>query len=95
MSAYTHMASNTTVQVTDAPCTLRSVCVNTKGASSNILTLSEGILSAGAVPATATTIAIIDTTANVGSIIFDVIVSNGIIAVLGTGTAADITITTQ
>lgn len=61
---------------------LHSVCINTKGASSNTLTLADGN----------GTFAVIDTTSNVGHLIYDRQCVGQLIATLATGTAADVTI---
>ena len=64
-----------------------SICV--KGASSNVLTLYDGTSTSG------TVIANIDTTANVGTLMFDVAYLTGLFCVIATGTPADVTITFQ
>ena len=89
--AYTHIAANSTLQVTAASCRLKSVTINTKGSSSNTLTLVEGVI---ANVNTAPVIAVIDTTSSVVTLEFGTLVQ-AITAILGTGTAADVTITTE
>jgi hypothetical protein len=91
--AYSHIAANGTVQVTAATTRLKSVVINSKGGSSNTLTLYEG--NAAAVAAsTAPVIAVIDTTSAVGTLEFNTWVQ-AVTAVLATGTAADVTVTTE
>lgn len=65
---------------------LHSICINTKGASANTLSIYD------AATATGTPIAIIDTTANVTCLIFDVKLSVGLTIVSATGTPANITV---
>jgi hypothetical protein len=91
--AYQHINSNGTTQCTAATTRLKSVTVNTKGGSSNTLTLYEG--NAAAVAAsTAPVIAVIDTTQAVVTLEFNTWVQ-AVTAVLATGTAADVTVTTE
>ena len=79
---YAHLNGNGTSTLASAPCTLHAVTINTKGATANTLTLSDG----------STTIAVIDTTAAVQPFLFDVQCKTGLTAVLANGTAADVTI---
>jgi hypothetical protein len=67
--------------------TLHSVTINTKGASSNTLTLYDS-LTHGA----GTTIAVIDTTQQVQTLVFDAYFATGLSFSMATGTAADVTI---
>ena len=67
---------------------LHTVTINTKGASSNVLTLYDN-----ATTNSGTAIATIDTTAAVTTLTLDVQVTNGIYALDATGTAPDATIT--
>lgn len=66
-----------------AACTLYAVTINSMGATSNILTLVDG---------NGTTIAVIDTTQNVGSLFYKVQCLGGLTAQLTAGTAADVTV---
>jgi hypothetical protein len=83
---YTHINSNTSATVKSGAGVLYSVAINTKGASSNTITLYDGTSSAG------TVIATIDTTANVQSILYNVAFTTGLYYVVQTGTAGDLTI---
>ena len=65
---------------------LGEVTINTKGATSNILTLYDGLTTGG------TVIGIIDTTVAVGTFLYDVRFETGLFYVLACGTAADLTI---
>jgi hypothetical protein len=85
-NTYTHLAANATTLVNPQATTLYAVTINTKGASSNTLTLQDGT--------GGPTIAVIDTTSNVGTLFFKAQCKNGLSAVMATGTAADVTILT-
>jgi hypothetical protein len=89
--AYCHLNSNGTTQVTAASCRLKSVTINTKGASANTVTLVEGTI---ANVNTAPTICVIDTTSSVATLEFNTWVQ-AITAVMATGTAGDVTVTTE
>lgn len=93
---YVHMSTNATKAVgASALATgpianfIGSVIINTKGASSNTLTLYDGSSSTG------TVIAVIDTTVGESVLRYDVALTSGagFTAVMATGTAADVTIT--
>lgn len=81
------MSTNTTTAIVGAPCELTSVIINSKGVTGNTLTLYDN-----ATAASGTVIAVIDTTSVVGDIQYDILVKNGITAIMATGTAADVTI---
>ena len=81
---YSHLNANASTTLASAPVTLHSVSINTKGATSNTLTLNDG--------AGGTTIAVIDTTAGPSFYLFDVQCKSGLQAVIASGTAADVTI---
>lgn len=66
---------------------LHSVSICVAGASSNTLTLYDNTAASG------TVIANINTTAALGTFIFDAGFGTGLTAILATGTAADVTIT--
>jgi len=88
-SIYKHLAANGTTVCKYSSGRLNQVIVNSLGASSNILTLYDN--TSAAVPI----IAVIDTggsNAVVGSLLYDLPFVTGLTAVLGTGTAADVTI---
>lgn len=84
--AYTNIAANGTTTAKSGAGVLHSVTINTKGAASNVLTLYDNTAGSG------TKIATIDTTVAFGTILLDVVFSTGLTAVLGTGTAADVTL---
>jgi hypothetical protein len=86
---YTHIAANGTTALTTKAGFLHAVTINTKGASSNVLTLTDPNAPGGSA-----TIAVIDTTSQVTTLRFDISFSS-LTAVLGTGTAADVTICWQ
>jgi hypothetical protein len=84
-----HISANaSSSNIKTGPGLLRSVTINTKGASSNVLTLYDDVGTG-----TGNVIAVIDTTANVGFLLFDAQFQNGLNYALATGTAADVTIT--
>ncbi len=65
--------------------TLHSITINTKGASSNVMTVYDNTAASG------TKIGTFDTTAATGTFIFDTAFSTGLECVLATGTSADVT----
>lgn len=81
--SYSHLAANATTSIVSGRAgLLHSVTINTKGASSNTLTLSDG----------AATIAVIDTTVAPVTLQYDIAFQSGLTAVMATGTPADVTI---
>ena len=84
---YSYLAANAATQVKTGTGKLHSVVINTAGASSNVITLYDGTDTNG------TVIAVIDGTAAAGNILlYDVQFITGLHVVIGTGTAAKITI---
>lgn len=83
---YTHITTNATTVVDARPGLLATICVNTKGASANVLTVYDN-----ASAASGTVIAVLDTT-SLGCYKYDVITKNGLTILTATGTAADVTI---
>ena len=86
---YTHINANTTgtqVGPASANVTLHAVTINSKGATANLLTIYDGTSTGG------TVIAVVDTTVTFGTLVYDVVTTNGIFVVLAAGTAADLTI---
>lgn len=82
---YTRINANGATNVQLQPCTLYAVTINTKGTTANTLTLTDG--------AGGPTIAVIDTVAPLGpSLFYKVQCKNGLVAVMATGTPADVTI---
>src|SRR5579871_487213 len=84
--SYAHIASNTTTTVKFGAGVLQSITINTKGASANVATVYDNTAGSG------TVIAVIDTTAGVVSLPFNVNFSTGLTIVTATGTAPDITV---
>ena len=83
---YNHISTNTTTTVKSGSGILRSVTVNTKGATANTATVYDNTAGSGAV------IAVIDTTASLGTLRYDVVFSTGLTVVTASGTAADLTV---
>lgn len=83
---YNHQNANGTTVIKSGPGVLASVTINTKGASSNTLTVYDNTAGSG------TVIAVIDTTTALGTIPYDIIYNTGLTIVLATGTAADVTV---
>jgi len=89
---YTHLNANGTTVLGGASTSpgqgwlLHTVTINTKGASSNTLTITD--------KGNGNVIAVIDTTAGVQTLTFDAMMAggSGIQCVLATGTAADVTV---
>ncbi len=77
--------TNTNAIVT-GPGVLGEIVINTKGTSSNVLTLYDSLTASG------TKIATIDTTAQIGAIVYNAALTNGLSCNLANGVAADITI---
>lgn len=87
---YTHLAANASTVVRSSGGILYAVTINTKGASSNVLTIYDnGTTCSG------TVIAAVDTTSNIGTLTYNVATKNGICVTLGTGTSADVTVAWQ
>lgn len=82
-----HLNTNATTVVVGVPVELISVVINSKGATGNTLTLYDN-----ATAASGTVIAVIDTTSVIGDIQYNILVKNGITAIMQTGTAGDATI---
>lgn len=81
-----HIAANGNTPVKGGPGVLHSVSINTKGATGNTLMVYDGTDNTGKV------LAVIDTTAQVQTLLYDIAVTVGIYAVMASGTAADATI---
>lgn len=84
---YSHINTNTSTTVKNEAGFLGSVTINTKGVTGNTATLYDGTA------ATGTVIGVIDTTANVGQLIYNIRLAKGLTVVMATGTAADLTVT--
>ena len=84
---YTNLAANaTTNAIKSGAGVLIGISINTKGATGNILTVYDGLT------ATGTEIGIFDTTANVSFIPLNAKFLTGLSVIMGTGTAANITL---
>jgi hypothetical protein len=83
---YTNIISNTTVTLKSGAGILHAVVINTKGASSNTLTLFDSATASG------NKIGTLDTTSAVGAVLYDIQFSNGLTIVTATGTAPNVTV---
>jgi hypothetical protein len=83
---YTHLAALATTTIKSGEGILHSVAINTKGATANTLTLYDNTAASG------TIIAVIDTTSQIQTLLYDLQFTTGLTAVVAAGTAADITI---
>lgn len=84
--SYTNLAANATTVIRTGKGVLHAITINKKGASSNVCTVYDAV--------TATNpIAAIDTGhGGFGTLLYDVAFNTGLTVVIGTGTAADITV---
>lgn len=85
-NSYKNITTNTTTVVKAAPGELFSITINSKGATSNIAQVYDNT------SATGSPIATIDTTAQIGTLTYNVAMLTGITIVTSAGTAADITV---
>ena len=85
---YTHIAANGNTNVAAAPVELCNVCINSLGASSNILTLYDTNTGSAA----GNVIGVFSTTATVVVLNFNVQCKLGLFAVMSGGTAGDVTL---
>lgn len=83
------ISANSTVVCKTGFGVFQAVVINKVGASANVATVYD------ALTATGTPIATIDTTAAVGTLVYNVIVRTGVTVVVGTGTAANLTVITD
>lgn len=82
---FTNLAANATTVIRTGPGILHAITINDQGASANICTAYDAL--------TATNpIAAIDTVTAVGTLLYDVQFNTGLTIVIGTGTAANITV---
>lgn len=86
-SSYRHITTNTTTDVKASAAILRSVCVNTKGASANTLTIYDNTTGG-----TSNVFAVIDTTAGPACWKYEAGMANGIQIATATGTPPDVTV---
>lgn len=85
--AKNNLLANATTQVKTGSGVLHTLCINTKGAASNTVTVYDNTASSG------TIIATIDTTIAPGCYAYDAAFGTGLRIVIATGTAADLTVT--
>jgi hypothetical protein len=83
---YTHLAANGTTVIKSSGGMLHTITINIKGSSSNTITVYDNTSGSG------TVIAVIDPTANLVTLDFDVQFNTGLTLVIATGTAGDITV---
>jgi hypothetical protein len=82
---YTNSTGTGTTIIKSGAGTLHSICINTKGATANTLTVFDNTAASG------TKIGTIDTTAAVGCLIYDVAFATGLTLSSASGTGADVT----
>jgi hypothetical protein len=80
------ISANGTYVIARGKCVFGRLTINTKGASSNTITIYDSTTGSG------TKVATIDSTSAIGSLFYDVQLLNGLTIVVATGTAADITV---
>ena len=83
---YKNLEANATTLIRTGAGVLHAITINTKGASANVITVYDGISASG------TLIATIDSTVDPGTFFYDVSFNTGLTIVIGTGTAAKITV---
>ena len=83
---YSHINSNGTVTVKSGAGWLHTITINTKGATGNTATVYDNTSGSG------TVIAVIDTTAQIQTLLFDALFTTGLTVVTASGTAADLTV---
>ena len=84
--SYSHINSNGTVTVKSGAGWLHTITINIKGASGNTITVYDNTSGSG------TVIAVIDPTAQLVTLTFDVTFTTGLTIVTATGTAGDFTV---
>jgi hypothetical protein len=87
---YAHLNANGTTLLCPAPCEMQNVNINTLGTAANTLTLYDSATTGGI--AAGNMIAQFNTTGVVATFNFNVQCRSGLVAVLATGVAADVTI---
>lgn len=83
---FANINSNATTVVKSSGGVLRAITINKKGASANTATLYDNTAASG------TVIGVIDTTAGVATLQYDLAFRTGLTVVTATGTAADLTV---
>ena len=89
LGRYTHITTNTTTTCRSGMGMLLFVSINIKGTGGNTATLYDSLTGSG------TVIAVIDTTSAMGSILYEVLLQNGLTIVTANGVAADLTVVTD
>lgn len=84
--SFSNLAANATTTVKSGAGLLRSITINTKGASSNTITVYDNTAASG------TKIATIDSTVTYGTLLYDLSFATGLTIIIATGTAPDITV---
>lgn len=82
----THITTNTTTTIRTGSGVLHAISINTKGATANTATVYDNSAGSG------TVIAVIDTTAQVQTLFYDIAFNTGLTIVTATGTAGDLTV---
>ena len=85
--AHSNLAANATTVVKSGSGILHSITINNAGASSNTCTVYDNTAASGTVIATIDTVEL-----NGRTLLYDVRFATGLTIVIGTGTAADITV---
>lgn len=85
---FKNLLANATTLIRTGPGVLHALTINTKGAASNTIAVYDGLTAAGG-----TLICTIDPTVQPGPMIYDAAFATGLVIVIATGTAADITVT--
>jgi hypothetical protein len=83
---YTNLKALGTTTIKAGEGVLHSISINTKGATGNTATVYDNTAGNG------TTIATVDTTAQIQTLLYDLQFTTGLTIVLATGTSADITV---
>jgi len=83
---YSNIAANGTNTIKKGSGILHAIVINTKGASSNTLTIYDNTTNSG------TKIGTLDTTVNFGTFLYDVRFGTGLTVVGATGTSSDFTV---
>ena len=83
---YTNLAANATTVIRTGKGKLHSITINTAGASANVCTVYDNTAASGS------KIATINTVAAAPNLLYDVQFNTGLTVVIGTGTAADVTV---
>jgi len=83
---YAHINTLTTTVVKSAPGMLHTVTINSKGGTASIATIYDNTSGSG------TVLAVIDVTAQLVTLVYDIQFLTGLTIVTATGSAADLTV---